>query len=142
VPGVIIGQFGVVISAHEPGELAGDPGHRDAGYLAVTQHLAELGVARAVQDRAMVPAPRSLCRRARPTPTLGGVPVVPGGLHQRGADPLRAGLGDVAAPGDLSIGVLRGHQPGKHVNERAFRNRRESTTSLASVSAVNSPTPR
>jgi hypothetical protein len=37
---------------------------------------------------------------------------VPGGLHQRGADPLRAGLGDVAAPGELSAGVLRGHQPG------------------------------
>jgi hypothetical protein len=96
----------------------------------------------AFQDRARARVRPGLAA-PEPGADRGPVPVGLCGLHQRGPDPFRAPAlviepRLVRAPLEYSLGT----SPANPMNARALGNRRQATTSAASVSAVSSAIPR
>jgi hypothetical protein len=105
--GVMITGSAGHLGPGEPGELAGDRGHRHRGDLPAPGQLGVggvqplLGLPRAGQRLGRLPGLPALERGA----DRGPVPVGPGRLDQRAADQLRAGLGDGAPAGTRAAGV-------------------------------------
>ncbi len=129
---------------YEAGQLAGDRHHRDAGRLAAGGHLGVLGV----QPLLRLPGPGQRLRRQAGLPAPEGgpdrrpVPVGPRHLDQGGRTPSGPALvmwpRRVRDPLEYSVGI----SPAKPMNARAEANRRQSTTSAASVRPVSWAIPR